>query len=318
MVLVRPKKGAIVDLLWSSDGRYLAYTRLRHPDYWPEGSRLMVYDIRSGRSRRVGFGGARSVALRGYTWVSPTELAVSTFRRRDDDGHMNGFLVRYDVRRETCRPLTDGSGRPLVGVTPTASADGRRLAFVTFTDRKQSGSVKDNLRVLDLSGGSAWTAVTLDDYAEAGCRLDHPLISADGRWVFVAATASDVGFIPSIYGVDGTVRASRRWGQMFGGAAWDPADPDRIVYAGAHGLEHVRGGLFSWRAGTRRIVNGMRVLGFIYGIDWSPTGIRIAYLTDTGKNTSLWVATRDGGERHRVARGVGLPAWARVVLPQSR
>lgn len=318
MVIVRPKKGAIEDLLWSPDGRYLAYTRLRHPDLWPEVSRLMVYDIRSGQSGRVGFGGSRSVARRGYTWISPTELVVSTFRRRDDDGHMNGFLVRCDVRRGACRPLTDGSGTPLVGVTPTASEDGRRLAFVTFTDRKPSGSLKANLLVLDVDDGRVWTAATIDDYYEAGCSLDHPVISLDGRWVFAAATASDVGFVPSIYGVDGSVQASRRWGQMFGGAAWDPADPGHVVYAGAHGLEHVRGGLFAWRAGTRRIVNGMRISGLVSGIGWSPTGIRIAYLTAAGGSSSLWVASRDGGERHRVARGVGAPAWARVVLPRAR
>ena len=89
-------------------------------------------------------------------------------------------------------PLQDGSGASLRGVSVSASADGARVAYVTYTDQKSNEygmpTATERLKLLDRDAGTVDELGTGEAYFDVNARrFDHPLISPDGEAVIYRA-----------------------------------------------------------------------------------------------------------------------------------
>ena len=66
----------------------------------------------------------------------PTELLVAGYTETPKATGQNADFLVYDIAAQDFAPLVDAGGVPLRGVSVSASRDGARVAFVTYTDLK--------------------------------------------------------------------------------------------------------------------------------------------------------------------------------------
>jgi Tol biopolymer transport system component len=271
---------------------------------WSPDSRSLVYSM-AGSLWRQDVGSTKAEQLTagpGYDyqpdWSGDGRWVV--FARYDHDAVE---LWSLDLRDKHTRQLTSGGA---VNLEPRFSPDGKRLAFVStsykghfhiFVGRFEDGGLSDVQQL------SAENTSSLPRYYYS--KVDHeisPLWTRDG---------GDILFISNrghIHGTGGFWRMKAQAGAEareihYEETTWK-ARPDfspdgkRMVYASYLGQ--------SWHQLWVVPADGGDAFPISYGDydninpRWSPDGSKIAFISNRGGNTSLWVQTIPGGAQTEV------------------
>jgi len=331
-ILVPGDGKPLTDLQWSPDGTRIGY--LKHDFHLSSETTLMVYDVTAGQEATVSFGDLSPQMVYGFAWISPTELVAAVYPSIPKQTKSNGTLYRCDVAAGTAEPLNDSSGTALQGQQPSASADGSKLTFVSFTAGGSAGSATETLELLDTASGTVKkVASAQNELRIEGYNYNAPLLSPDGTQIFTEHTGSDPGFSVTIYNTDGSTVATLPGLSWPTGAAWDPAGSNRVVFGGTI----PEGNEFSgpappkkpvlirvWdpqAAGTGEfvVVRALRT-GPLHGFAWSPDGEWIVYTVMSPRHDyvteDLFMMKSGGGPPRPVMKDGGYPSWAMAVMPQ--
>jgi len=305
--------------------------------FTPSGDELVYAMDGSLWRQKIGDGKAVELthAAGGYDHqpdVTPDGRAV-VFTRYDGKSFE---LWRLDLGTGREQALTSGGD---VNLEPRVSPDGKQLAFVSTT-----GSGHFNLKVADLSAAGlsnirylvAPRESRIDRYYYS--KHDHminPSWAPDGQRVWFVTNAEipwGAGWICSIAVEGGEPKCLDRHVLETSWAARPEVGPDgrRILFSNYHGGQ--------WHQLWLTRTDDVAPLPLTYGefdrrnARWSPDGKRIAYISNEGGNTSLWVQDVFGGARSaveqasvqrraasatlalRVTDGTGKPIAARVSV----
>ena len=302
----------------------LKQVRVPHSYYWRE---MYVPQVTSGPSAVAWSPDGRELiySMQGSLWrqrlgsFEARQLTAGAAYDYQPDWSPDGryvAYVSYDGESIALKLLELSSGRArtlladgAVNLEPRWSPDGSRLAFVStafnarwhiFVARLDAtaGRLADVRRVtVDRDGGLPRYYYSVFDHYLS------PTWSPDGRELIFVSNRGRV------YGTGGIWRAAV--GDTLTGArelhyeetTWK-ARPDwardgkRVVYSGYHGRQ--------WNQLWLLASDGGDPIQLTYGeFDataprWSPDGRRIAYVSNEGGNTSLWVVDVPGGRRTRV------------------
>jgi len=318
---------AIGDIQWSPDGKLVAY-QLRKDRYaWR--STLMVYDVAAGTAEPVSFGDITPKVVSGYAWVSSTEIVAAAFETLPKWRLKNGALYRCDLAGGSAEPLTLADGTALEGVDPSASADGGRLTYCSYSPLS-STEVTESLQLFDSVSGTVETVADATVYSDIdGRAFARPLLSPDGTQIFTEQTGSDVGFGVTIYSTEGVKLASIDYLLFPGGAAWDRSGSGRLVFGGRK-KERAATSVFVYDSGSNDFTTAFKVDAggrdgygnILRDFAWSPDGEWIAYTVMSPRHDymtdDLWMARADGSGLTRVSRDAISPSWAETIVPGAQ
>ncbi len=299
----------------------LRQVKVPHPYYFRE---MYLPQVTGGPTGAAWSPDGRELvySLGGSLWRQATG-ATSARQLTDGPGHdhqpdwsPDGRFVAYVSDRDDALELRlldlrDGSSRPLtsngaVNVEPRFSPDGRRLAFVSTLHEGRF-----HVFVMDVDGERAGRPVRVSEDRDSGLpryyygRHDQslsPAWSPDGRELLVVSNRGriwgsggfwrlplDPGAAPrDVRYEETTWRARPDWSK----------DGRRVVYASYLGRQ--------WHQLWLMTPEGGDVFPLTYGdFDatsprFSPDGRRVAYVSNEGGPTSLWVIELPGGARTRV------------------
>jgi dipeptidyl aminopeptidase/acylaminoacyl peptidase len=308
--LVAPGGGPVSDLAWSPDGTRLAF--LRAASQSDSTTFLFVYETRTGMVRQVPVG-VEPATIDSYAWVSATRLIASYFPAGAKTYRANGKLWLRDVAKGLGWPAKDAGGHPVKGSSVSASADGTRVAFVSY-GAPAGGVIPEKLHVYDTAALTVSTVATGEAPAQDdGDQFTWPVISPDGSMIATEQTGSDIGFGLTVYAVDGTERLTANDLVWPARPAWT-AQGQRLAFGGAPG---VSGGevdsLNTWTPGASAPVAPVTGLKRpVTGVAWTPKASQIAYAVSdaTGLQSVLWIAGADGSNPHVLIAHGSSPAWA--------
>jgi Tol biopolymer transport system component len=299
----------------------LSQVKVPHGYYWRE---MYVPQVTSGPSAVTWSPDGRELiySMQGSLWrqrIGTSEARQLTTGARYDyqpdwspDGRYVVFssydgdaidLRLLDLERGTTHELLANGG---VNLEPRWSPDGKRLAFVST-----SFNARWHIFVAALSGVRLESVERITQDKDSGLpryyysAFDHylsPTWSPDGRELIFVSNRG------RIYGTGGIWRVEARGGSTprelhFEETAWK-ARPDwardgkRVVYSGYHGRQ--------WNQLVVLSADSGNPIQLTYGdFDataprWSPDGRRIAYVSNEGGNTSLWIVDVPGGKRTRI------------------
>jgi TolB protein len=306
----------------------LKQVRVPHAYYWRE---MYVPQVTSGPSAVTWSPDGREVvySMQGSLWrqrLGTTEAVQLTAGPTYDyqpDWSPDGRFVAYasydgesialnllDVQSGRTRALlSDGA----VNLEPRWSPDGRRIAFVStafngrwhiFVGRFDAASGLAAVRRVTVdrdSGLPRYYYSVFDHYLS-------PTWSPDGRELIFVSNHGRVYGTGGIWraSVDDTLTGAREL--HYEETTWK-ARPDwardgkRVVYSGYHGRQ--------WNQLWLLSADGGDPIQLTYGdFDataprWSPDGRRVAYVSNEGGNTSLWIVDVPGGQRMQI------DAWTR-------
>ena len=248
---------------WSPDGRYIAFA-----SYDGDAIELRVLDLETGATHAIASNGAVNLEPR---W-SPDgkRLAfVST-----------AFNARWHIFVGTVRRDDSRAGERRADASPSGRV--RLDSVERITEDRDSGLPRYYYSVFDHYLSPAW--------------------SPDGREIIFVSNRG------RIYGTGGIWRMEARAGASprelhFEETTWK-ARPDwardgkRVVYSSYHGRQ--------WNQLWLLSADGSDPIPLTYGdFDataprWSPDARHIAYISNEGGNTSLWIVDVPGGKRTRV------------------
>jgi Tol biopolymer transport system component len=313
-----PLGAQVYQVSWSPDGRRLACVA----GAWNQ-RRLWLADIESGSLSEVSITEPSVVAVDSVAWLSPTELLVAGFTVKPVyQGGVAEFLV-YDVAAGAVRgPLQDGSGGSLRGVSVSASADGGRVAYVTYTDQKNNQygmpTATEQLELLDRGTGSVTQLGTGEAYFDVNARrFDDPLIAPDGQAVIYRAAGSDVGTSYTVVDANGSVIMHSKELNFPAGYAWDPSGR-KVVFTG-HSVngnggpnDRVTFYVFDRDKGGKPGTIATYKDTMVQDVSWSPDGSTIAFADwdrkhyTTGK---VYQLSAGGGDAHHLVDDALSPAY---------
>lgn len=307
--------GAIARIAWSPDGRLLACTA----GSWLR-PRLWLVDPATRAVSEVRLTAPAVKAVGSIAWLSADELLVAGFTVPPQDTSEVAELLIYNVTTRAVTRLSGSDGLPLRGVMPSASADGAKVAFVTYTNvRRKSGFVEgtERLKLLDRSTGSVTELGTGKAYFDVNARrFDEPLISPDGNAIIFRSARSDVGTSCTVMDAAGTILMKERELLFPAGYAWDPTG-QKVVFAGraldATGMndpvvfyvfDRGSGGAAGAIARFRKMA--------IQDLAWSPDGTTIAFAAwdpETYETGTVYLMPATGGDADELVANALTPAW---------
>jgi Tol biopolymer transport system component len=299
----------------------LQQVKVPHGYYWRE---MYVPQATSGPSAVTWSPDGREIiySMQGSLWrqrIGTTEARQLTAGPRYDyqpdwspDGRSVVFasydgeaieLRTLDLERGTINTILANGA---VNLEPRWSPDGKRLAFVST-----SFNARWHIFVGTVNGVRLDSVVRITEDRDSGLpryyysTFDHylsPTWSADSRELIFVSNRG------RIYGTGGVWRMEARAGATprelhFEETAWKArpdwaSDGKRVVYSGYHGRQ--------WNQLWLLRADGSDPIQLTYGeFDataprWSPDARRIAYVSNEGGNTSLWIVDVPGGKRTRM------------------
>jgi len=282
---------------------------------------LSMLDVAQGTVRKVRIAKPALVAIDSMAWLGPQSLLVAGFTMTPKSQGEDAELLVYDPVAGSAEPLADEAGVALRGVSVSASADGNRVAYVTYTDQKtdQYGlwTATERLNVLDRASGTVTKLGSSKALFDVNARrFDDPLISPTGTAVIYRQAGSDVGTSYTVVDVNGTTLMPAKELMFPAGYAWDP-DGTKVVFTGQSikgaGNGAVSFYLFDTSLGGSPKVIARYKKAVVQDLAWSPDGSTIAWAEwDTGKYRSgnLYLMSPSGGDSKRLADWALMPAWA--------
>ena len=119
--------------------------------------------VPSGDARQATADTPGIVAVDSIAWLSEGQLLVAGYTEAPKATGQNAELLVYDVARtEVLAAASTPAGLALRGVSVSASRDGARVAFVTYTDRKTDkygmATAQERLELLDRASGAVTRA----------------------------------------------------------------------------------------------------------------------------------------------------------------
>ncbi len=316
--------GQIWQIAYSPDGARLACIAGTY-----KRSELWVYETATGAAKQATATAPSVVAVESVAWLSPTELLMAGYTDSPKPTGQNGELLVYDVASGEFSPLADAGGVPLRGVAVSASRDGGRVAFVTYTDPKTDeygmASATERLQLLDRATRQITQLGENEALFDVNARaFDEPLLSPDGEAVIFRRAGSDVGTSYTVVGADGATLMAARETQFPAGYAWHP-DGTQVVFTG-HSLkpgadESGIGPVIFWVFDTS--TRETRVLAryddtMIQDLSWSPDGEIIAwadYDQDHYRTGTLYLMSSTGGDSRTFVDQAISPVWAPDTAP---
>jgi Tol biopolymer transport system component len=308
----------VYQVSWSPDGRRLACVA----GAWDK-ARLWVADVDAGSLAEVVVTAPAVVSVDSVAWLSPSELLVAGFTVRPKaQGEVAEFVV-YDIESSSVvGPLLNGAGTSLRGVSVSSSADGNRVAYVTYTDQKTDAygmpTATERLELLDRAAGSVAELGTGKAYFDVNARrFDDPLIAPDGQAVIYRAAGGDVGTSYTVVDANGSVIMQSKDLTFPAGYAWDPTG-QKVVFTG-HSIKGTGGEndpvvfyVFDRALGGRPQTIAKYKGTMVQDVSWSPDGASIAFAEydrddyDTG---NVYQLAATGGDADRLVSGALNPAY---------
>jgi WD40 repeat protein len=309
----------IRQIAYSPDGRWLACVAGTSGS-----SELWLFDAAGGAGRQATAGTPHVVAVDSIAWLSATELLVAEHGRTPPAPGRNADFLIYDTAAQDFAPLVDATGAPLHGVAVSASRDGGRVAFVTYTDVEEGGdgmvTASERLDLLDRTSGAVTELGRHKALLDAGARaFDEPLISPSGEAVIYRRVAGDTGASYTVVAADGAVLMPARETRFPAGCAWDP-DGVRVVFTGHSREPSARSSdagpavfwIFDTRSGSTQAV-ARYPHTMVQDLSWSPDGKTIAwaeYAGDGRRTGNVRLTAADGGDARTLTHEALSPVWA--------
>ena len=166
-------------LAWSQDGQRLACVA----GAWNRRS-LWVADLAAGEIEKVEFTTPAIVSVDSVAWLNRSQILVAGFTTAPKNRGEVGELVQFDpaMNDGVTQPLEDADGVALRGVSVSASQDGTKIAFVTYTDQQvdQYGmaTATEKLELVDWQSGEVTELGSNQAEFEVNARsFDEPLIA---------------------------------------------------------------------------------------------------------------------------------------------
>jgi Tol biopolymer transport system component len=305
-------------IAYSPDGKWLACIA----GTWKR-RELWLFDSATAAARQVTAAATDVVAVDSIAWLSSHDLLLAGFTEAPKSTGENADFLVYDLVTEDVAPLTGNGGVALRGVSVSASQEGSRIAFVTYSDRKTDrygmASATERLEVLDRTTGEiaelGHDKALFDVNARA---FDAPLISPKGQAVIYRRAGSDVGTSYTVVGVDGTVLMPEKQTTMPAGYAWDPGGT-KVVFTGqpitsASGTMPVTFWQFDTEAGGAPTVLAKYKDASVQSLSWSPDGSTIAWASYDRKmdwrTGTVYLMPAGGGDSSTLVKQALSPVWA--------
>jgi Tol biopolymer transport system component len=282
---------------WSPDGRRLAFGRYTGQGFVA----LTLFDIQRGEERTI----AEAQGDATYLDWTPDGRSI-VFTDRATNGSFALFSVDLDSgqRRQITSPTAGFLGDLQCAVSP----DGRRIAFARFQTRSEA-----DLFVMPAEGGPS-RRVTHD-----ACKIEG-LTWADGSTVVYSANRQTSRL--ELWKVRCEDRSSGQPSQIShvasaGADAVYPSFPsgtnrNRLVYQHRRRDTHLFAETISPTNPTSERVIGEEGYNGMPAV--SPSGDRIAFVSDRTGHAELYVASRQGENQQRITNFagavLGAPAWS--------
>jgi len=305
-------------IAYSPDGKWLACIAGTF-----KRSELWLLSTSTGDARQATAGTPDIVAVDSIAWLSNGQLLVAGYTETPKATGQNAEFLVYDVAGRRFSPLVDAAGVSLRGVSVSASHDGAKIAFVTYSDHKTDRyglvTAKEQLMVLDRASGTT-TELGTDtaDFDVNARAFDDPLISPAGQAIIYRRAGSDVGTSYTVIGTDGTILMPAKEALMPAGYAWDPAGT-KVVFTGqpvsaASGLSRVVFWLFDTEAGGTARAIARYEDTVVQDLSWSPDGGTIAWAEYDRKadwrTGNVLLMPAGGGDSTTLVREALSPVWA--------
>jgi Tol biopolymer transport system component len=310
--------------------------RIRQIAYSPDGewlaciagtfkrSELWLFSTATGDARQVTADTPGIVAVDSIAWLSDGQLLVAGCAETPRATGQNAELLIYGVAGKSFAPLADSGGVSLRGVSVSASRDGVRVAFVTYsghkTDKYGTVTARERLELLDRASGAVTELGANKAFFDVNARaFDEPLLSPNGEAVIYRRAGSDVGTSYTIVAADGRTIMPARETQFPAGYAWDPGGM-KVVFTG-HPLKPAAakssvGPAIFWvydtEAGSSRVL-ARYANAMVQDLSWSPDGASIAWAGyDRTKHqaSNVYLLPADGGDSTVLVEGALSPVWA--------
>jgi len=306
----------IRQIAYSPDGKWLACVAGTYRD-----SGLWLFDSETGDAKEATANTPEIVAVESIAWLSPAELLVAGYTETPRSTGQNADFLVYDTINGKFSPLAGSGGVALRGVSVSASSDGGKIAFVTYTDQKTDkygmASALERLEVLDRRSGKATTLGKNTALFDVNARaFDDPLISPSGQAIIYRRAGSDVGTSYTVIGTDGTVLMPTKAALMPAGYTWDP-EGTKVVFTGqplsSSGNQPVSFWLFDTESGEDPTVIARYPHTSVQDLAWSPDGSTIAWAEYDQKQYetgTIYLMPATGGDSDPLAKNALSPAWA--------
>jgi Tol biopolymer transport system component len=308
----------IRQIAYSPDGKWLACIA----GTWRR-SELWLFDAATGDARQATATTTDIVAVDSIAWLSSRDLLMAGHTETPKATGQNADFVVYDTLSEDFTPLTGSDGVALRGVSVSASRDGAKVAYVTYTDVKTNGygvtTGLEKLEVLDRASGQvSELGHNKADFDVNARAFDEPVISPQGQAIIYRRAGSDVGTGYTVIGVDGTVLMPEKQALMPAGYAWDPGGT-KVVFTGqpmtsADGLSPVTFWQFDTEAGGSPSVMARYRDVSVQDLSWSPDGSTIAWAEYDKKldwrTGAVHLMPAAGGDSTTLVKQALSPVWA--------
>jgi len=290
--------------VWSPDGGSIAFSRFFNKEF-------SIYVVPSTRGQQHQFdANGRLLTVTMGSTERKLDTNGVTPRRGELDWSPDGKTIAFSggasifllsladstVHRLTePPPLSEDWG-------PAFSADGQKVLFV----RSRGSGFPEEIMVTSSTGGEV-TRIT----AEHARILGPPQWSLDGQSVVFA---SDQGSHPGLWRISATMRESP---VQINDSGWRPAVSHR-GYRLAY--QRITRNLNIWQmdlsaSGEKRahvLVPSTSETDQGPGPQFSPDGMKLAYMSDRSGTMELWVSARDGSNPYQLTAigGAGTPRWS--------
>ncbi len=308
----------IRQIAYSPDGKWLACIA----GTWRR-SELWLFDAATGDARQVTAHTPDVVAVDSIAWLSPRDLLLAGYMETPKATGQNAEFLDYDTVTERSTPLTADGGAALRGISVSASREGSKVAFVTYTDHKTDrygmATATERLEVLDRASGEVAELGHHKALFDVDARaFDEPLISPDGKAIIYRRAGSDVGTGYTVVGIDGAVLMPQKQATMPAGYAWDPGGT-KVVFAGrpmsANGNAPVTFWRFDTESGAAPVAIARCSRGSsVQDLSWSPDGSTIAWAKYDPKmdwrTGVVYLMPATGGDSSPLVKQALSPVWA--------
>jgi Tol biopolymer transport system component len=307
----------IWQIAYSPDGKWLACIA----GTWRR-SELWLFDAATGDAHQATAAATDIVAVESIAWLSSRDLLMAGYTETPKATGQNADFLVYDTVAEDFARLTGNGGVALRGVSVSASREGTKVAFVTYSDRKTDrygmATAIERLEVLDRASGRVAEIGRHKALFDVNARaFDDPLISPEGQAIIYRRAGSDVGTSYTVVSVDGVVLMPAKQAIMPAGYAWDPGGT-KVVFTGqpmsANGNAPVTFWEFDTETGGAPSVLARYRDASVQDLSWSPDGSTIAWAEYDKKmdwHTGIvHLMPAGGGESTTLVKQALSPVWA--------